>query len=199
MRTVDPVKNDLHRDEILSAARRLFCAHGLDMTTMQSIADAAGKSKATLYYYFKNKEAVLSALIARGRVRMMEVLENEVNRCGSAEERLRAFFRTRSAVINKRRELYPLIYKERKKHLELLYKLRRENTLQEAALLARILLEGVRSREFKSITGPDCAAIARIQIDSLQGRYLKQAFDGKRHADDEAESLVLDIFIRGIA
>ena len=61
MRKADPLKLDQVRDEILRAAMELFTKYGIDKTTMENIAEAAGKGKSTLYYYFKTKEDVFSA------------------------------------------------------------------------------------------------------------------------------------------
>jgi len=43
---------------ILDAARRVIARRGLDKTTMEQVAEEAGISKATIYLYFKNKEAL---------------------------------------------------------------------------------------------------------------------------------------------
>jgi AcrR family transcriptional regulator len=62
MKTHDSDREDLVRDEILRAARELFQTYGLTKTTMEDIAEAAGKEKSTLCYYFKNKEEVFFLL-----------------------------------------------------------------------------------------------------------------------------------------
>lgn len=43
---------------ILDAAGRVIARRGLDRTTMEQVAEEAGISKATIYLYFKNKEAL---------------------------------------------------------------------------------------------------------------------------------------------
>jgi len=43
---------------ILDAARRVIAMNGLDKTTMEQVAAEAGISKATIYLYFKNKQAL---------------------------------------------------------------------------------------------------------------------------------------------
>lgn len=53
------------RDLILDAALEVFSAHGFRGATIDQIADAAGMSKPNLLYYFRRKEAIHEALIAR--------------------------------------------------------------------------------------------------------------------------------------
>ncbi|MDE7212050.1 MAG: TetR/AcrR family transcriptional regulator, partial [Lachnospiraceae bacterium] len=53
----------IHRENIASAASTLFMAKGIDATSMDDIAKAAGYSKATLYVYFENKEEIVGILV----------------------------------------------------------------------------------------------------------------------------------------
>lgn len=56
-RPIDPVK----RDALIAAAWQLFLAHGVSAVGMESVADAAGVSKVTLYRHFPDKTALLEA------------------------------------------------------------------------------------------------------------------------------------------
>ena len=51
------------RARILSAARKLFAKHGYDETTMQEIVREAGTSIGNAYFYFSNKEDLLTSLL----------------------------------------------------------------------------------------------------------------------------------------
>jgi len=46
------------REEILSAAEKLFFTKGIENTTMDDVAEEAELSKGTLYLYFKSKEEI---------------------------------------------------------------------------------------------------------------------------------------------
>ena len=52
--------------QILDAAEALFARHGLRGTRVREIASAAGVNEATLYNYYKNKEALYEAVLERG-------------------------------------------------------------------------------------------------------------------------------------
>ena len=53
----------VHREKIASAASVLFMERGIEATSMDDIAKAAGYSKATLYVYFENKEEIVGILV----------------------------------------------------------------------------------------------------------------------------------------
>jgi AcrR family transcriptional regulator len=49
-------------DTIIEAAARVFEAHGYDQTTTNRIAEVAGVSIGSIYQYFPNKDALITAL-----------------------------------------------------------------------------------------------------------------------------------------
>ena len=56
----------LRQDLILKGALEVFKANGVEGSTMDEIAIKSGFGKATLYYYFKSKEDVFSAILKSG-------------------------------------------------------------------------------------------------------------------------------------
>lgn len=52
------------RHDVLAAAGKLFFAKGVGATSMAEIAAAAGLQPPSLYYWFRNKTAILGALVA---------------------------------------------------------------------------------------------------------------------------------------
>lgn len=53
------------RDNILSAAMKLFWQKGYDGTSIQEIADASRVNKATIYYYFESKPTILYEITSK--------------------------------------------------------------------------------------------------------------------------------------
>ena len=56
----------VRQDLILDGALQVFKTKGIEGSTMDEIALEAGFGKATLYYYFKSKEEVFSAILTNG-------------------------------------------------------------------------------------------------------------------------------------
>ncbi len=54
---------DARPSEILAAALELFAEKGFSATRMEDVASRAGLSKAAIYLYFKDKMALLQALV----------------------------------------------------------------------------------------------------------------------------------------
>lgn len=56
------IRREQLQDAILEAASRLFIERGFPGTSMSDIAEAMGVTRTAIYYYFRNKEAILNAL-----------------------------------------------------------------------------------------------------------------------------------------
>lgn len=57
------IKTEERRQAIITSAKEMFREHGFEATSMDMIARHFGGSKATLYNYFKSKEAIFLAVI----------------------------------------------------------------------------------------------------------------------------------------
>jgi AcrR family transcriptional regulator len=63
------------RERLCDAAERLFAQHGTEAVSVRQLAAALGVSAMTPYRYFKDKDAILAAVRARGFDRHAEALE----------------------------------------------------------------------------------------------------------------------------
>lgn len=61
-------------DEILASASLLFGERGVTATTMSQIAAGAGLQQSSLYYYFRSKEEILAAIVAKANVVPLELV-----------------------------------------------------------------------------------------------------------------------------
>lgn len=68
------------RAEILDTARRLFGTKGYTVTSIADLADALGVTKGALYYHFKSKEAILSALVAEPAAEIAVIARDAADR-----------------------------------------------------------------------------------------------------------------------
>lgn len=59
-------KRETKREAVITAARRLFTQESFDRVSVDAVAAAADVSKATIYAYFPNKEALFIAAISAG-------------------------------------------------------------------------------------------------------------------------------------
>jgi len=140
------------RREILDAAAQVFARLGFARARMEDIAQQAGLSKATLYLYFRSKEALFQALLDRLFRREAKALEQALASHGQpVPQRLRHLFAEVLARLAQYRPLLPLFY-------EVYALAARHRTVREAIqayyrtyadLLAQLLREGMERGEIR--------------------------------------------------
>jgi AcrR family transcriptional regulator len=77
-------------DRILDAAEELFTRHDPGSVGMNEIAKAAGCSRATLYRYFENREALRTAYVNRETYRLFDAIKEKISGITEPRERLSA-------------------------------------------------------------------------------------------------------------
>ena len=76
-------------ESVVRAAYRLIASKGIERTTLQDIADAAGVSNALAVYYFKTKENILLAAIRWVLGRVAERMTGVVDSVEAPEQKVR--------------------------------------------------------------------------------------------------------------
>ena len=64
--------------EILDTAQELFGKYGFAKTTMSDIAKQLGLSKASLYYYYPDKDSIYLAVITKEQVQFINMLHDSI-------------------------------------------------------------------------------------------------------------------------
>ena len=98
---------NVHRKNISSAAEQLFMEKGIENTSMNDIAKAAGYSKATLYVYFKNKEELIGVLVLESMQKLYDYIRLAIEKGSDKRE---CFMEICHALL-KYQEEYPLYFK----------------------------------------------------------------------------------------
>lgn len=94
------------QEALVRAAYRLIGSKGIDRTTLQDIADAAGVSKALAVYYFQTKENLLLAAIRWVLARVTERMTTALASVEAPEERVRAMIDTIFVDPRRNRSFY---------------------------------------------------------------------------------------------
>ncbi len=136
---------DERKNEILDVAQRLFQEKGYVQTTVEDIMRECNIAKGTLYYHFKGKEEILSAMINRQIDRQEETMR-EI-----------AADKTMTAVEKLIQVVHLLAYKERvtdgfyeQENAELQQKSFTRTLFRFAPAMTDIVKEGIRNGEFST-------------------------------------------------
>lgn len=187
--------NQGQREAIVSAAATRFARFGLEKTTMEDIARAAGKAKSSLYYYFKSKEAVFAEVIRREIEGLQASILEAVRREEDPYARFRAFVKARLAYLNEKADEYTTIRDDHLKHYGFIRDLTGDYSAWEIRTLERLVAEGRDRGDFR-VT--DAGAVARALFFALKGLEYPWTINLTRREIERSVDLLVDILLAGI-
>jgi AcrR family transcriptional regulator len=141
-------KDDIVKGEILDNAARLFQKWGYNKTTIEDIAKAAGKGKSSLYYYYKDKEEIFTGVISREVSAMFSVINEQIEKCPTAEGKLRVYVETYLHEMEKASNVYNIVCGEMLGNVSLLKRLSEKFDAMAADIIRKIIEMGVKNKEF---------------------------------------------------
>jgi len=182
---------------ILAVAKELFTERGFANVAMRDICRAADVTPPTIYYYFKNKEALFDAVV-RETITLSEFLsrlEEESGKVRGYDAKICAFANVYLTYFPKNM-LNVGLYVRNSTQLDSIGK----NTLSAElariqSLLLGIIQKGIDSGEFRK-TDPKMAAECLL---GMMHRFIFQQIHFQRsYNSSEATSYLTDFFLRAM-
>ncbi len=150
-----------HREEILSSAEKVFAAKGFFPTTMSDIAREAEFGTGTLYKYFKSKEELYFTLIDEKVEEMSRLVRTELSQKTSVIERIKTVLGLQFEFIERNRDFFRIYISERSRFewtvKDDLGKGIHEKMVTYIQLLAEVMSQGIKEKEFRSMDPLDLA------------------------------------------
>ena len=178
----------MRQNRILEGALSVFKEKGLDGATMDEIANTSGFGKATLYYYFKSKEEVFSAILVDGWQNIWESLEPVIAEQDSPRKTFVNVLIKNAENAQNRPGLF-----------EFLFNVPKTITLDDQpwkdyqhrlyAILQGLLEDGVNKGEFPKVN-------PKLMFKALGGLFMGLVFMGNRDepvSEKEVESLLNEL------
>jgi len=186
-----------HEQRILEVAKGLFTRRGFANVAMRDICRAAEVTPPTVYYYFKNKEALFEAVV-RETITMSEFigrLIDECNRARGAENKVRAFTRTYLSYFPK--DLLNVgLYLRRSTDLDPVGRQTLTSELTRIqSVLTSVIKDAMARREFRR-TDPHMAAECLV---GMMNRFVFQRIHFQRSYNaSQAASYIADFFLKAM-
>jgi AcrR family transcriptional regulator len=191
----DPLLPARRREEILTAATRVFARRGYPAMDVQLVADALDVGKGTLYRYFPSKRTLFLNCVDR---LMQQILRETAAHASAAKDpldRIADAIRTYFAFFDRHHEFVELLIQERAE-----FKDRRQPTYR------RYLMKGLApwKRFYRRLIAQ--GRVRRIPVDrilhvitnALYGTIFTNLFAGRTKSFEVQAKDILDIFFCGI-
>jgi len=197
LKRIVPSSPELTRERILDAAARTFSLEGIQGATTRQIARKAGVNEVTLFRHFKSKEQLLGAVLERGLVSEVALM----NEHSSWKENLR------ESMANYARHYYSHL--ERKQGFARAFIAEGQVLPKSMQTMIANVVRPVRERLIGILTDAQTAGVIREDVNIecaldafkntlyagmlRQGNYLPRNYSTEAYIDT-----VVDIFVRGI-
>ncbi|RKZ04188.1 TetR/AcrR family transcriptional regulator [Candidatus Fermentibacteria bacterium] len=188
-------KNKDVAQRILQAAIKAFDKYGLRKTTMRDIAESAGMSKSSLYYYFRDKKKILSSVIRQEAKTLIGKLSMAVQKAASPQDKLRAYVITRMRLLFQLSIYYASLTEAYLEQYAFIEQEREAFTDFENTSIQNILSEGINTGVFR-IT--EVFTTAKMIIIIMKGMELRLIIGKSMDDLDETVSTMLDILLQGL-
>lgn len=141
-------EHDERRNEILDAAERLFRVKGYGKCTVNDILKEVAIAKGTFYYYFKSKEEVMDAIVARYRESIVSRAEKILEKDDiNPEEKLMQAFRAMQIKDKVDRHVLDKLHKT--ENVLLHQKTLNQIVTAMAPILVKVIEEGIEKNVWR--------------------------------------------------
>lgn len=183
------------KELIIESARELFARFGMKKTTMDEIAESCFMSKATLYYYFENKEDIFKSVINKELEIFKNKIKETLSKEASPQDKLKAFIVARFTHLKEIANYYSTIKDEYLEHYAFVEKERAKFTDWEIQIIQSILDEGIEKGVFEANDSKLTAVVITYAMKGLEYPWTieKDIIDIKTAID-----LMLPVLFRGI-
>ncbi|WP_127124629.1 TetR/AcrR family transcriptional regulator [Pseudoflavitalea rhizosphaerae] len=156
------VVKDPIREEILRKAAELLGRFGFKKTTMEDIARAIGKSKSSLYYYYKTKEEIFEAVVAEDMDESRRTTEEKMNSVESAPEKFRLMFTTIFGSIREKIDKFSVFRADVMENPALMENIGKERDVYMENLLRDLVLYGIERGEIRKMTEEEISVWTKV-------------------------------------
>lgn len=193
-------KDEIIIQEIINGAKKLMQQYGLKKTTMEDIAQTAGKSKSTLYYYFKDKEEIFDKVINLEIDEFFQTVKTSVNKQADAISMLKAYIVTKVKILRDKTNLYSIAIKNdlQGRVNKGFTNLRNRYDNEEKLLISSILTKGVESKLFTNEIKTEIDTLSELLVSCIRGIEMDIIAHNKNKALADKADLLVEILIKGI-
>jgi Transcriptional regulator len=184
------INADKKRTQILEAAMRRFAHFGMSKTTMSEIAQDLSFSKALLYYYFPDKNALYAAVLEHVINQSFEEMGAAVSAIDDCQQAVLALLDKRIEFVRKYYTLLEHSISAVQQTPDEMTHVMKESKVKEIALISGILQKGVDKGHLHVDNVSETAEILLFALAGMRFSILKDLKDTLFPTKDEFDRIL---------
>jgi AcrR family transcriptional regulator len=156
------------KQEILQAARECFARFGYDKTTLDDIGAIVGLNKASLYYYYKNKEAIFGEVIVMEAESCLEHTCARLQEISGCREKILTYLREKIRHMQNLMNVHRLSIEVFQKVQPMFADLFQQLVAKEVVLISGILDQCIEHGQMKACDSKRVAQTILTVFDAIK-------------------------------
>ena len=186
--------DSMMREAVYEGAVAVLTKYGLNGTTMDRVAAAAGMAKGSLYNHFRGKQELLEFVHDRAVAPMQEALDDIVKSRLCAAEKLASISRLWREYLVKHHAVFEFLIND---HAAKGLLRDTEQTTRASGIkqIATIIEQGIEEGAFRPV---DAGAVAEMFVSASIGMVEQEFAAGISRPVDEAVDALMGVFLHGL-
>ncbi len=198
---VPALPEDIIQQEILKAAIRLYQKFGPNGFTMDDLATATGRSRTSLYYYYKNRDEIYQAVMDKIARDMATEIREAVGAVETVRDKIYAFCDTKLKTSKEWGKVFSAMWEvmdteEQSQHAKVMYNWHKKLIHYESMILNEILAGAARRKEIRAISPADQDVLVFLIYSGIRG-FRREIFELNDPHDMQATlALLTDMVVK---
>jgi len=154
--------------EIINAARECFARYGFEKTTMDDIGKLVGLNKASLYYYYKNKESIFAEVILLEAKKFHDSLKDKISKIETCRDKIITYVIGRLRYMRNVVNLHKLSIETAMSFQPIFIDLLKKFRTMEIKLLSEVLKCCINKKEIKECDTEKVAESILSVVDGIK-------------------------------
>ncbi|MUU78157.1 TetR/AcrR family transcriptional regulator [Winogradskyella endarachnes] len=161
-------KDEFVKNQIIEAAKTVFKNYGYNKANMALIAEASGKGRSTLYYYYKNKEDVFKAFMVDFHKPLLKSYKSKLSSNNSLETNLSIYANEQIIHIKSGVETYKAILNDLREGEDFISSLAVQLREQDMDVIKNCLIWAIENNEIKTLDDEHINFLATVIINTTE-------------------------------
>lgn len=194
---VKKVKTEIRQAQIIEAALRTISASGLKGFTISTVAKNVGVATGDIYRHFKNKNAILNAIVSDIEVNLKMMAREFCNRNDTANECLESIFFKHIDFIKRHKGILRIIFSDEMYSADKNVSIKLKNSVKEYRNdIRKVLMRGIKEGTFNANLDIDAAASAFVGL--IQSIAIQWMLSGYSFSPKTRGKKIWKIYLKGI-
>jgi len=194
----NPIQEDLLPEQILKAAMQLYQQHGIKKVTMDDVAKMVGKTRSSLYYYYKNRDEIFDAVMVMLLREIIDEIHQAMDKAQNTKDKIKAFCLAKVKTSEERKALYFAIESETNideisRHSKVMMDLHKQLMQLESSLLKKTLSLAIKSEEVRTLKPKESEMLIFILLSGIRGIKREMSYDNNFGKLDYAVNTLVDM------